>query len=137
MEDGPGEISTIELAQFRTSEDLNKKLVVFPKLPGPLTPLLNSEELTNLAKQTFAVFGHPVAENSALTIKKYRNCVYFSHQKKHILWHYSGKFYIGSWDANGKEEGCKSGRGIEFIPESKGCIKVDYIYEGEFNNGKR
>jgi hypothetical protein len=44
--------------------------------------------------------------------------VYFCHQKKHILWHYSGKFYIGGWDGNGKEEGCKNGKGIELIPGS-------------------
>jgi hypothetical protein len=61
-ENDPGEISTIEQAQFRIIEDLNKKLIVFPKLPGQVNPLMNSEELTNLAKQTFAVFGHPIAE---------------------------------------------------------------------------
>lgn len=29
----PGDISNIEIAQFRTSEDLNKNMVIFPKLP--------------------------------------------------------------------------------------------------------
>lgn len=84
-----------------------------------------------LAREVYSLFNLPLRQKDepSLTIKKYRNCVYFSFQNKHILWHYSGKFYIGGWE-KGKDEGGKSGRGFEMVPDN-------YIYEGEFVSGKR
>ncbi len=47
-----------------------------------------------------------------------------------ILWHFSGKFYIGGWKVNDPGEGQKSGEGIEYIPEK-------YVFKGQFLNGKK
>ena len=35
-----------------------------------------------------------------LYMKKYKNCIIFKSPdvKKTIVWHYSGKFYIGGWE---------------------------------------
>lgn len=55
----------------------------------------------------------PIYEDMVLNIKKYRNCVYFNAEDRHILWHYTGKFYIGGWNMNCKaSEGEKYGDGI-------------------------
>jgi hypothetical protein len=66
-----------------------------------------------LAKEVYALFSINIRERDEpnLTIRKYRNCVYFCFQNRHVLWHYSGKFYMGGWE-KGREEGGKSGRGI-------------------------
>ena len=47
-----------------------------------------------------------------------------------ILWHFSGKFYMGGWKAGQPGEGEKHGEGLEIIPEK-------YIYKGQFLNGKK
>lgn len=80
---------------------------------------MSSEELIQLGRETFELFGVLIDDDTVLNIKKYRNCVYFNTLDKHILWHYTGKFYIGGWSTSGKSpEGEKSGEGMEFYPDS-------------------
>lgn len=65
-------------------------------------------------------------------MKKYKNCIIFKtpEDKKTIVWHYSGKFYIGGWDQTEDGEGKKNGEGFEYIPEK-------HYYKGQFLNGKK
>lgn len=47
-------------------------------------------------------------------MKKYRNCVIFKTPdlKKTIVWHFTGKFYIGGWEQSFSGEGKKNGEGF-------------------------
>ena len=65
-------------------------------------------------------------------MKKYKNCVVFSlgSNSQTILWHYSGKFYIGGWRNNEPGEGEKTGEGLEYIPGK-------HTYKGQFLGGKK
>lgn len=63
------------------------------------------------------------------------NNVNSSTSNKAIVWHFSGKFYIGGWfDSHNRNsdstEDQKNGEGFEFVPGK-------HYYRGEFNNGKR
>ena len=63
-----------------------------------------------------------------------------NNHSKAIVWHFSGKFYIGGWydpqsnnrnaDSNSTTEDQKNGEGFEFVPGK-------HYYRGEFKNGKR
>jgi hypothetical protein len=46
-----------------------------------------------------------------MSFKKYRNCVYYNADDIHVIWHYSGKFYIGGWRKD-LSDGEKEGFGI-------------------------
>ena len=66
-------------------------------------------------------------------MKKYKNCIVFSltaNQSHSILWHYSGKFYIGGWKNNDASEGEKTGQGFEYLPGK-------HAYKGQFLGGKK
>lgn len=95
---------------------------------------MNQDDLLVLAKKTYAVFGMDVdQEEKQLCVKKYKNCVVFTltnNSAECILWHFSGKFYMGGWKAGQPGEGEKHGEGLEIIPEK-------YIYKGQFLNGKK
>lgn len=48
-------------------------------------------------------------------LKRYKNCIMFTlptNNALKVVWHFSGKLYIGEWD---DEKGGKSGEGIEYI----------------------
>jgi hypothetical protein len=46
-------------------------------------------------------------------MKKYKNCIVFTFSSENcILWHYSGKFYMGGWKNNEPGEGEKTGEGL-------------------------
>ena len=64
---------------------------------------MSQEELLDLAQHTYKIFGIDIEENeNQLCMKKYKNCVVFTlaNSAHTILWHYSGKFYIGGWKNN-------------------------------------
>ena len=66
-----------------------------------------------------------------MTVKKYKNCVFFNTEKNHnILWYFDGRFYFGEWNVNLMGEGQKSGWGFEYLPGK-------YYYRGQFFEGKR
>ena len=47
-------------------------------------------------------------------LKKYKNCLTFSLAKDsnfRIIWHFTGKLYIGEWDMTNN---VKNGRGVEY-----------------------
>ena len=83
------------------------------ELPATPNPDLNQEELLSLAKKTYQVFGVDVDnEDKQLYVKKYKNCVVFTittNSSECILWHFSGKFYMGGWKAGQPGEGEKHG----------------------------
>ena len=62
---------------------------------------MTQEELLELAKITYRVFGINIdEEDRQLCVKKYKNCVIFTinnSPSECILWHFSGKFYMGGW----------------------------------------
>jgi hypothetical protein len=97
-----GNISKIEdeASQYMI-QDIDDRIVNFPILPQTPTANMSSEELIQLARETFEIFHISVEEDIILNVKKYRNCVYFNAVDHHILWHYVGKFYIGGWDMSG------------------------------------
>ena len=72
---------------------------------------MSQDQLVEIAKKTYAIFGIHVDESdhhNQLCMKKYKNCIVFSLTADHahsILWHYSGKFYIGGWKNNDASEG--------------------------------
>lgn len=65
-------------------------------------------------------------------MKKYKNCIIFKTPdiKRTVVWHYTGKFYIGNWDQNEQSEGKKTGEGFEFVPDK-------WYYQGQFLDGKK
>ncbi len=66
-------------------------------------------------------------------MKKYKNCVFLSlgsHPHHHVLWHFSGKFYMGGWKVNEQGEGEKDGEGLEVSPGK-------HMYKGQFLNGRK
>ena len=83
-------------------EDFQKKTLILPKLPDGFNPVLNSEELMNLAKELMSCFNVNSDWSEPINIKKYKNCVFFNHINTNILWHYDNKFYIGGWSEEGE-----------------------------------
>lgn len=79
---------------------------------------MNQNELADLAKLTYSIFGIKVDDsdpNYQINMKKYKNCILFSlsgNSSESILWHYSGKFYMGGWKNNDASEGEKTGEGL-------------------------
>lgn len=82
-------------------------------------------------------------------MKKYKNCIIFTlpNEQKTIVWHYSGKFYIGGWipentlekeendlknekDEFGEIKSLKHGSGFEYLPGR-------HCYKGQFYAGKK
>lgn len=65
-------------------------------------------------------------------MKKYKNCIIFKTPdvKKTVVWHYSGKFYVGGWDQNQNGEGKKNGDGVEYV-------QGKHWYKGQFLDGKK
>jgi hypothetical protein len=62
-----------------------------------------------------------------IRMQKFKNCISFSlpsNSEIKIIWHYSGKFYIGQFVNNEKH-----GEGIE--------VSENHYYHGSFANGKR
>jgi hypothetical protein len=59
------------------------------------------KDLTELGKKTFMSFGVPIDESHFITVKKFKNCVWFKIFDISIVWYYEGKFYIGSWKESG------------------------------------
>ena len=55
-----------------------------------------------LAKKICSIFDISVDSDEQIYLKKYKNCIIFKtpDPKKSVVWHYSGKFYIGGWDQN-------------------------------------
>ena len=70
-----------------------------PELPAPPTPEINQAELLKLAKNVCEIFSIEADKDEHLYMKKYKNCIIFKtpDPKKTIVWHYSGKFYVGGW----------------------------------------
>jgi hypothetical protein len=72
-----------------------------PQLPETPTMEASQEELLRLAKNTYKIFNIDIeVEEKQLCMKKYKNCIIFSFGNSNsdcILWHYSGKFYMGGW----------------------------------------
>ena len=69
---------------------------------------MSQDDLLEIAKRTFSIFGIDIdADHNQLCMKKYKNCVVFSlgSNPRTILWHYSGKFYIGGWKNSDVGEG--------------------------------
>ena len=94
---------------------------------------MSQEEVLELAKETFLIFGIDIDQDrSQLCMKKYKNCVVFSVATipDTILWHYSGKFYIGGWKNSETGEGEKTGEGLEYMPGK-------HVYKGQFLGGKK
>ncbi len=51
-----------------------------------------------MAKKTFKVFNIEINdEDQDFTMKKYKNCIILTKGIDTILWHYTGKFYMGGW----------------------------------------
>lgn len=48
-----------------------------PDLPSPPTQFDIQEDLYTLGKLTFIAFGVDLDSSSQMTVKKYKNCVYF------------------------------------------------------------
>jgi hypothetical protein len=113
--------------------EIHLREVKIPALPSPPAPEMAQEALLQLAKQTYKLFGVEIdREGLQLCVKKYKNCVSFSIgsiQSECILWHYSGKFYMGGWKGDGGE-GEKNGEGLEVVP-------AKHVYKGQFLLGKR
>jgi hypothetical protein len=105
-----------------------------PALPEGPHAGLTQEELLSLARSTYMGFGIDVeGEGRQLCVKKYKNCVIFTldGQTHHcVLWHFSGKFYMGGWRAGEAGEGEKEGEGLELVP-------TKHLYKGQFLAGKR
>lgn len=71
-----------------------------------------------LLKKMDAVMGLQLGEGELhrLVMKKYKNCIMFdlANPKGYkIVWHYSGKLYIGEWN---EVEMFKAGKGEEYVP---------------------
>lgn len=83
--------------------------IKIPETPNTPTPDMTQEDLLNLAKKTYIGFGVDVdGEDKQLCVKKYKNCVVFSinnNSSECILWHFSGKFYMGGWRSGQPGEG--------------------------------
>lgn len=65
-----------------------------------------------------------------IIMKKYKNCIILDlpgDKNWKLVWHYSGKIYIGEWSESTM---MKSGEGMEYIPQK-------YFYKGQFLNNKR
>ena len=67
---------------------------------------------------------------SDLSLKKYTNCVLVVVDNIAVIWHYSGRVYFGGWRYEVLDEGCRSGLGLEWVPNG-------YVYYGEFKENKR
>ena len=82
-----------------------------PKLPETPATDVSQTELLGLAKHICNTFRIKVESDDHIYMKKYKNCIIFKTPdvKKTVVWHYSGKFYIGGWDQNENGEGKKNG----------------------------
>ena len=56
--------------------------IFIPELVPSPTPECTSEELIEIGKITFQKFGSEITESTSITVKKYKNCVYFSISKE-------------------------------------------------------
>lgn len=65
-----------------------------------------------------------------LSIKRYSNCVIMVAKSVSIIYHYSSKIYLGSWQTIYLDEGVRHGLGLEWVPNK-------YVYYGEYVNNKR
>ena len=70
---------------------------------------MTQEDLLDLARRTYEAVGVRVEEEDRqLCVKKYKNCVMFTvsnNQSECVLWHFSGKFYMGGWKSGEPGEG--------------------------------
>jgi len=67
------------------------------------------------AKKICEIFEIKVNNREQLQFKKFKNCVILKTNEinKAIVWHFSGKFYVGGWDQNsGSGEDHKHGDGF-------------------------
>lgn len=75
--------------------------IIEPSLPTPPKISMTQDDLLNLAKKTYLIFGIDIDQNqNQLCMKKYKNCIVLTYgydQQNTIVWHYSGKFYFGGW----------------------------------------
>lgn len=72
--------------------------VDIPQIPMCPNIDMNQDELIDLAQKSFLVFGIEVSTDDLdFTMKKYKNCVILNKGNDTILWHFTGKFYMGGW----------------------------------------
>ena len=87
------------------SEPFIKDLFI-PDLPPPPSQFDSQEDLIVLGKTVFLAFDISISEDTLMTVKKYKNCVFFNAEKNHnILWYFDGRFYFGEWQINMMNEG--------------------------------
>lgn len=98
-------------------QQISIRNIDLPHLPEVPNINMTQDDLVELARKTYKLFGVNVDEDqNQLCMKKYKNCVVFmfgGNQQQTILWHYSGKFYIGGWKNSAEPgEGEKIGEGL-------------------------
>lgn len=88
--------------------EIHMRDIKIPQLPKSPSAEMSQEELLVLAKQLYKIFGINIdQEDRQLCVKKYKNCVVFtvSNSSDCVLWHFSGKFYMGGWKTGEPGEG--------------------------------
>ena len=85
-----------------------------PEIPQSPKSDICQADLLKLAKEICSIFDIEVVKDDSLYMKKYKNCIIFKTPeiRKTIVWHYSGKFYIGGWEQTEGGEGKKNGDGF-------------------------
>lgn len=51
-----------------------------------------------------------------LTVKRFSNCIIVACDHIGMIWHYSGKVYLGGWKNVYLDEGVRHGLGLEWKP---------------------
>ena len=64
-----------------------------------------------------------------MSIRRYNNCVVVVRGEIGLVWHFSGRVYLGGWN-QAEGEGGKQGLGLEWSPNK-------YYYYGQFSRNKR
>lgn len=85
------------------------------------------EELFGKADE---VLRHLQVDRRGISLKKYSNCVVVIAGATAIVWHFSGKVYLGGWKHQMLDEGAKHGLGLEWSPQR-------YVYYGQFAKNRR
>jgi len=58
-----------------------------------------------------------ITHKKDMSIKKYNNCILIVANYVAVIWHYTGKVYLGGWKYDMLDDGHKNGLGLEWSPK--------------------
>lgn len=102
------------------------------KIPKLFTEklLFRGQEREEVEEAARAALGELRIPVDNLSIKRYTNCTLVVARSVCLIWHFDGRRYLGGWQTEYLDEGCKHGLGLDWTPNR-------HVYYGEFQKNRR